>query len=188
MPLLFESRRMSTMPKKIDPELRARAVRLVRDHQQEYASPTEAMAAVAKQLGVARESVRRWVAQAEVDAGTRPGVTTEENEEIRRLKAENRRLREDVAVLKAATTFFAGELDPRNRLSWRSSTRCAPRAMRSSRSAESCASRAARSPHGPTGPGSGPTGPWPPARSATPRSSTSCARPPGRVTTTAAAG
>ncbi len=103
------------MPKKIDPELRARAVRLVRDHQQEYASPTEAMAAVAKQLGVARESVRRWVAQADVDAGTRPGVTTEENEEIRRLKAENRRLREDVAVLKAATTFFAGELDPRNR-------------------------------------------------------------------------
>lgn len=103
------------MPKKIDPELRARAVRLVRDHQQEYSSPTVAMTAVAKQLGVARESVRRWVAQADVDAGTRPGVTTEENEEIRRLKAENRRLREDVAVLKAATTFFAGELDPRNR-------------------------------------------------------------------------
>ena len=103
------------MPKKIDPELKARAVRLVREHQQEYPSVTEAMVAVAKQLGVARESVRRWVAQAEVDAGTRPGITSAENEEIRRLKAENRRLREDVAVLKAATTFFAGELDPRNR-------------------------------------------------------------------------
>lgn len=68
---------MSTIPKKIDPELRARAVRLVRDHHEEHASTTEAMAAVAKQLGVARESVRRWVAHADDDAGTRPGVTTE---------------------------------------------------------------------------------------------------------------
>ena len=94
------------MPKKIDPELRVRAVRLVREHQQEYATVTEAMTAVANQLGVARESVRRWVTQAEVDAGDRPGVTSAENEEIKRLKAENRRLREDVAILKAATSFF----------------------------------------------------------------------------------
>ena len=103
------------MPKKIDPELRARAVRLVREHQQEYASVTEAMTAVANQLGVARESVRRWVSQADVDAGDRPGLTSAEHEEIKRLKAENRRLREDVAILKAATSFFVGELDPRNR-------------------------------------------------------------------------
>jgi transposase len=50
----------------------------------------------------------------EIDGGEAPGVTIEENEEIRRLRAENRRLREDVAILKAATTFFVGELDPRN--------------------------------------------------------------------------
>ena len=56
----------------------------------------------------------RWGAQAEIDGGEAPGVTIEENEEIRRLRAENRRLREDVAILKAATTFFVGELDPRN--------------------------------------------------------------------------
>ena len=103
------------MPKKIDPELRARAVRLVREHQQEYATATEAMTAVANQLGVARESVRRWVIQSQVDDGQRACATTEELAEIKRLKAENRRLREDVAILKAATTFFAGELDPRNR-------------------------------------------------------------------------
>jgi transposase-like protein len=103
------------MPKKIDPELRARAVRLVLEHQQEYPSVTEAMVAVSKQLGVSRESVRRWVAQADIDAGRREGMSSQEHEEIKRLKAENRRLREDVAVLKAATTFFAGELDPRNR-------------------------------------------------------------------------
>ncbi|KUG60014.1 transposase [Serinicoccus chungangensis] len=103
------------MPKKIDPELRARAVRLVLEHQQEYPSTTEAMIAVSKQLGVSRESVRRWVAQADIDAGRREGMSTQEHEEIKRLKTENRRLREDVAVLKAATTFFVGELDPRNR-------------------------------------------------------------------------
>jgi transposase-like protein len=71
--------------------------------------------AVARQVGVGKESLRRWVNQAEVDAGDRPGVSSEELEEIRRLKAENRRLREDVAILKAATSFFVGELDPRNR-------------------------------------------------------------------------
>ena len=103
------------MPKKIDPELRARAVRLVREHRGEYPTLTAASLAVAKQLGVGKETVRRWVIQAEGDAGQRPGVSTEEAEEIKRLKAENRRLREDVAILKAATSFFVGELDPRNR-------------------------------------------------------------------------
>jgi len=103
------------MPKKIDAELRARAVRLVLEHQQEYPSLTAAIEAVAKQLGVARESVRRWVTQAQVDSGQRPGVTSVESEEIKRLKAENRRLREDNEILKAASIFFAGELDPRNR-------------------------------------------------------------------------
>ena len=53
--------------------------------------------------------------QADIDAGRRDGVSSEESEEIKRLRAENRRLREDVAVLKAATSFFVGELDPRNR-------------------------------------------------------------------------
>lgn len=103
------------MPKKIDPELRARAVRLVSEHRGEYPSVTAAAAAVANQLGVGHESVRRWVLQAEVDTGARPGVTSEESAEIRKLKSENARLKEDVAILKAAATFFAGELDPRNR-------------------------------------------------------------------------
>jgi transposase-like protein len=76
---------------------------------------TAAPVAVARQLGVSRESVRRGVAQGEVDAGTRPGTTSEEWAEVRRLKAEYKRLRADVAVLKAATSFFVGELDPRNR-------------------------------------------------------------------------
>ena len=103
------------MPKKIDPALKERAVRLVREHRAEYPSNAKAVEAVARQEGVGRESLRRWVMQADIDAGDRDGVTSEEAAEIRRLKAENKRLREDVAILKAAATFFAGELDPRNR-------------------------------------------------------------------------
>lgn len=103
------------MPKKIDDQLKARAVRLVTEHRGEYPTLTAATVAVARQLGVAQESVRRWVRQAQVDEGTRPGVKTKESEEIKRLKAENRQLREDVEILKAATSFFVGELDPRSR-------------------------------------------------------------------------
>jgi transposase len=103
------------MPKKINPELRARAVRVVQDHQEDYPSVTAVARAVAKQLGLGRETVRRWVRQADIDAGGRPGLTSVEHAEIKRLKAENRRRREDVEILRSATTFLAGELDSRNR-------------------------------------------------------------------------
>lgn len=103
------------MPKKIDKELEARAVRLVTDHQGEYSSLTAAAAVVAKQFGVGKESVRRWVLQAQVDGGDRDGLSSAELAEIKALKAKVRRLEEDNAILKAATVFFAGELDPRNR-------------------------------------------------------------------------
>jgi len=106
---------MSTMPKKIDEQLKARAVRLVTDHLGEYPSLTAASGAVAKQLGVGRESVRRWVVQAQVDGGQRQGASTQELAEVKALKAKVRRLEEDNAIFKAATVFFVGELDPRNR-------------------------------------------------------------------------
>jgi len=54
------------------------------------------------------------VLQADIDDGTRDGVTSAEHAEIKRIKAENSRLRDDVAIRRAATTFFVGELDPRN--------------------------------------------------------------------------
>jgi len=73
------------MPKTYDPEFKSRAVRLVRDHLADYGSVTAASVAVGSQLGVSRETLRRWVAQAEIDDGARPGVTTAEAEEIRRL-------------------------------------------------------------------------------------------------------
>ncbi|MFT3832579.1 MAG: IS3 family transposase [Micropruina sp.] len=100
------------MPKKIDAALRERAVRLVREHRAEYPSNAKAIAAVARQEGVGAESLRRWVVQADIDAGDRDGQTSEEHAEIRRLKSENRKLREDVAILKAATNFLRGGTRP----------------------------------------------------------------------------
>ena len=103
------------MPKKIDPALRERAVRLVLEHRAEYPSAAKAIAAVARQEGVGAESLRRWVVQADIDAGVRDGQTSEEAAEIKRLKAKVRRLEEDNEILRRASIFFAGELDPRNR-------------------------------------------------------------------------
>lgn len=100
------------MPRKIDSALRERAVRLVLEHRAEYPSIAKAIAAVARQEGVSVESLRRWVVQADIDAGNPHGRTSEEVAGIKRLKAENRRLRGDVATLKAATTFFAGNSTP----------------------------------------------------------------------------
>ena len=59
--------------------------------------------------------MRRWLAQAEVDDGTRPGITSEESAEVKRLESENKRLREDREILRRASILFAGELDPRKR-------------------------------------------------------------------------
>ncbi len=93
------------MPKVVDEKVRARAVRLVQEHRAEYPTVSKALEAVARQEGVGKESLRRWVNQAEIDAGTRQGTTSDELAEIKKLKAENKRLREDVAILKAATTY-----------------------------------------------------------------------------------
>ena len=101
-------RRSSNYP----PELRERAVRMVAEVRPEYPSDWPAICAVAQKLGIgSAETLRKWVRQAEVDAGTRPGVTTEESAEMRRLKRENAELRRANEILKAASAFFAAELD-----------------------------------------------------------------------------
>ncbi len=64
---------------------------------------------VAKDFDLGETAVRLWVHQAETDAGERPGLTTEERQELSRLRRENRSLREDVEVLNRATAFFAKE-------------------------------------------------------------------------------
>ena len=103
------------------PELRERAVRMVAEVESDYDSPWAAMNAVATKLGVGTgETVRKWVRQAEIDGGVRPGTTTEESLEVvlARYQAAVKRLRREVAelkraneILKAASAFFAAEID-----------------------------------------------------------------------------
>ena len=92
------------------PELRERAVQMVAEVRPDYPSDWPAIKAVAGKLGIgSAETLRKWVRRAEVDGGTRPGVTSEESAEIKRLKRENAELRRANEILKAASAFFAAE-------------------------------------------------------------------------------
>lgn len=93
-------------------ELRERAVRMVDEIRADHESEWAAMTQVARLLGVgAPETVRKWYRQAQVDGGRRPGVTSEEAVEVKRLKRENAELRRANAILRSASAFFAAELD-----------------------------------------------------------------------------
>ena len=115
MHTFFRGKVVRIMPKKYDDEFKARAVRLVIDHAEEYDTRTACVSAAAKRLGVSYESLRRWVNQAEVDTGQRDGVPTDTVRELRELKRKNRELEETIEILKAATSFFVRESDPRRR-------------------------------------------------------------------------
>jgi transposase len=94
------------------PELRERAVRMVAEVRADYESPWAAMNAVAEKLGIGTgETVRKWVRQAEIDGGVRPGTTSEESDELKRLRRENAELKRANDILKAASAFFAAEID-----------------------------------------------------------------------------
>lgn len=98
--------------KRYPAELRERAVRMVAEVRAEHESEWAAMSRVAELLGVGTpETVRKWCRQAEVDACQRPGVTSEESAELKRLKRENAELKRANAILKSASAFFAAELD-----------------------------------------------------------------------------
>jgi transposase len=95
-------------------ELRRRAVRMVAEVRPQYDSEFEAIKAVAAKLSIgSAESLRKWVRQEEVDGGRRPGVSSSESEELRRLRRENAELRRANEILKAASAYFARELDPK---------------------------------------------------------------------------
>jgi transposase len=99
-------------PSPYPPELRNRAVRMFTEIRPDYPSEWSAMKAVATKLGIGHpETVRSWVRKAEVDAGARAGTTTQESAELKRLRRENAELRRANEILKAASAFFAAELD-----------------------------------------------------------------------------
>ncbi len=94
------------------PELRERAVRMVHESTPAHPSQWAAIKAVADKLGIGTaETLRLWVRQSEIDEGQRPGVTSDEAAELARLKRENAELRRANEILKAASAFFAAELD-----------------------------------------------------------------------------
>ncbi|MFJ5220906.1 IS3 family transposase [Streptomyces sp. NPDC088354] len=94
-------------------ELRRRAVRMVAEVRPDYDTEWAAMKAVAQKLGIGTtETLRKWVRQDEIDAGTRPGTTTEESAELKRLKKENAELKRANEILKAAAFFLHGRARP----------------------------------------------------------------------------
>ena len=97
--------------KRYPAELKQRAVRMYAEIRPDHETDWAAMGKVGELLGVGQETLRKWIRQAEVDQGERPGTTSEESAEIKRLKRENAELRRANAILKAASAFFAAELD-----------------------------------------------------------------------------
>jgi transposase len=99
-------------PSRFLPEQRVKAARMVAEGRQEYPSLWAAIESVAAKVGVSAETLRKWVRQAEVDGGQRPGLTGEEAAEIKRLRREVAELRRANEILKAAAAaFFGAELD-----------------------------------------------------------------------------
>ena len=94
-------------------EVRERAVRLVREHREQYTSEWAAITSIASKCGMTPETLRKWIRRAQVDSGVRQGVTSDERERLRELERENKELRRANEILKAASAFFARELDPR---------------------------------------------------------------------------
>jgi transposase len=99
--------------RKYPEELRERAVEMVLEIRDREGKGHGEIARVARQLGIHPEALRTWIRQAEIDGGLRPGTTTEGSRRIVELEREVRELRRANEILKAASAYFARELDPR---------------------------------------------------------------------------
>ena len=101
---------------RFSPEVRQRAVRMVLEHGSDHASQWAAISSIAAKIGCTAETLRKWVRQAERDAGQRPGASAEERERIKVLEREVRELRQANEILRKASAYFAmAELDRRSK-------------------------------------------------------------------------
>jgi transposase len=101
------------MPRQYPKDFRDRAVRLVTESREDHETEWAAIQIVASRLSVGAETLRKWMRRSEIDAGVRPGVSTADQAEIRRLKKEVSELRRANEILRTASAFFAAELDRR---------------------------------------------------------------------------
>ncbi len=97
------------MPRQYPQQFRERALRMVEESLPEHETEFAAMKKVATKLGISPEAIRRWKRQNEVDSGLRPGLSSQEHDEVRRLRRENAELRRANEILKSASAFFAAE-------------------------------------------------------------------------------
>jgi len=100
-------------PRKYPDELRARAIRLVLDVEEETGNVTAACRRIGEELGINKDTLRGWVKRVQIDSGKRPRTTTADAARIRQLERENAELRRANAILRTASAFFAAELGHR---------------------------------------------------------------------------